>query len=138
MSTSNGKIVITGGSGFLGVSLAEALLDDEYEVCLISRHAPKEKGGWRHVAWDAKSLGEWAKELEGAKAIVNLAGRSVDVVKTPDNADEILRSRVETTRLIGQAIRTIDEPPATWVQMSTAHIYGDSVSTWFTEEAAFG
>jgi uncharacterized protein (TIGR01777 family) len=138
MSKSKGKIVITGGSGFLGVSLARALLDADYEVCLISRHAPKEKGGWRHVEWDAKSLGEWAKEMEGAEAIVNLAGRSVDVVKTPDTADEILRSRVETTRLIGRAMRTIDRPPASWIQMSTAHIYGDSVSTWCTEESAFG
>ena len=91
------KIVITGGSGFLGVNLARALLDAGYEVCLISRNPPKSEGDWKHVRWDGRSLGEWANELEGARAIVNLAGRSVDCIKTPDNCDVILRSRVETT-----------------------------------------
>lgn len=138
MNNTKEKVVITGGSGFLGVNLAQALLQAEYAVCLISRNPPKMNGEWSYARWDARSLGEWTGELEGATAIVNLAGRSVDCIKTPESCDTILRSRVDTTRLIGQALRQIQTPPPTWVQMSTAHIYGDSVETVCTEEASFG
>ncbi len=132
------KIVITGGSGFLGVNLARSLLAFGYEVCIVSRNPPRVQGGWRYVRWDAVSLGEWVKELEGAAAIVNLAGRSVDCVKTPDHCDEILRSRVESTRIIGQALRTIQTTPPVWVQMSTAHIYGDPPEAVCTEDSSLG
>jgi len=69
---------------------------------------------------------------------MNLAGRSVDCVKTPDHRDEILRSRVETTRLLGRAVRVVGSPPPVWVQMSTAHIYGDPPERVLDEESAPG
>lgn len=138
MNNSKVKIVITGGSGFLGVNLAQALLASDYEVCIISRKPPKIKGDWKYASWDAHSLGEWVTELDGAGAIINLAGRSVDCIKTPDNCDVILRSRVETTQIIGQALRQIKAPPPTWIQMSTAHIYGDPPETLCTENSPFG
>jgi len=138
MDHSKEKIVITGGSGFLGTSLAQVLLDSHYEVCIISRNPPKINGGWKHVRWDAHSLSEWVSELEGAGAIVHLAGRTVDCIKSPGNSDEILRSRVETTLLVGKALRQIKNPPPTWVQMSTAHIYGDPPEALCTEDSPFG
>jgi nucleoside-diphosphate-sugar epimerase len=58
MNNSKEKIVITGGSGFLGVNLARVLIDSHYEVCLISRIPPNTKGGWNHVSWDAHSPNE--------------------------------------------------------------------------------
>jgi NAD dependent epimerase/dehydratase family enzyme len=61
-------------------------------------------------------------ELDGAACLINLVGRSVDCIKTPDHQDEILRSRVEATRVLGEAMRSISSPPPVWVQMSTAHI----------------
>ncbi|MCL4262569.1 MAG: TIGR01777 family oxidoreductase [Anaerolineae bacterium] len=138
MNDAKAKIVITGGSGFLGTNLAQALSEANDDVCLIARHPPEIKGAWRFVRWDARSPGEWVNELDGAAAIVNLAGRSVDCIKTPDNCDVILRSRVETTRLIGQAIRQVQTPPPVWVQMSTAHIYGDPPEAICTEDSPFG
>jgi uncharacterized protein len=69
---------------------------------------------------------------------VNLVGRSVDCAKTPDQCDEILRSRVEATGVLGQALRTVDDPPPVWVQMSTAHIYGDPPKITCTEDSPFG
>jgi len=89
------------------------------------------------VKWDGRTLDTWAGALEGAAALVNLAGRSVDCVKTPDNCDEVLRSRVESTRVLGRALRECQSPPSVWVQMSTAHIYGDS-ELMLDEDAAFG
>jgi uncharacterized protein len=133
-----GQIVIAGGSGFLGVSLATHLAASGKSIVLLSRHPPKPSGPWRHVSWDARTLDEWRRELDDATGLVNLVGRSVDCIKTPDHQDEILRSRVEATRVLGMAIRSVDSPPPVWVQMSTAHIYGDPPHVICTEESPFG
>lgn len=132
------KIVIAGGSGFLGVSLAHHLAEQGASVVILSRNAPKVAGSWRHRSWDGRTLGAWRVELNEAAGLVNLAGRSVNCIKTPDHQDEILRSRVESTRILGEALRSIDAPPPVWVQMSTAHIYGDPAKLVCTEESALG
>lgn len=131
-------VVIAGGSGFLGVSLATYLAASGTPVVILSRHRPKCVGPWRHVSWDARTLGDWPRELNGAAGLVNLVGRSVDCIKTPDHRDEILRSRVEATRVLGLAIRSIESPPPVWVQMSTAHIYGDPPRVTCDEDSPFG
>lgn len=135
-----GRVVIAGGSGFLGVSLAHHLAAAGASVVLVSRRAPRggSPGQWRHVPWDGRSLGPWKTELDGAVGLVNLAGRTVDCVKTPDHCDEILRSRVESTLVLGRACREIDRPPPVWVQMSTAHIYGDPPEARCDEDSPFG
>jgi hypothetical protein len=133
-----GRIVIAGGTGFLGRNLVGYLTDLGCEVCVISRHVPAAGTPGVHFPWDARTLGDWADCLDGAAALVNLAGRSVDCVKTPDHCDEILRSRVEPTRVLGKAIRKVAHPPPVWVQMSTAHIYGDPPEIVCDEAAAFG
>ena len=107
-------------------------------IIVLSRRPQKPIGPWRHVLWDARSLGEWRHELNGASGLINLVGRSVDCIKTPAHQDEILRSRVEATRVLGWAVRSIDSPPPVWVQMSTAHIYGDPPEVTCTEESPFG
>lgn len=132
------RIVIAGGTGFLGMNLACHLAKRDFEVLLISRNRPTKHGPWDHVTWDARTLGDWAFHLDGASALVNLVGRTVDCVKTPSHCDEILRSRVEATKLLGKAIRQVKSPPPVWVQMSTAHIYGDPPETVCDETAAFG
>ncbi len=137
-ATPTRRIVIAGGTGFLGLNLARYLADYDCEVILISRHPPAQDGRWIHARWDGRTLGEWTKHLEGAGALVNLAGRSVDCIKTPDHCDEILRSRVEATHVLGQALRTVQAPPPVWVQMSTAHRYGDPPEVVCDEDAAFG
>jgi uncharacterized protein (TIGR01777 family) len=130
--------VIAGGSGFLGVSLAKYLADCGASVVVLSRSAPKIHGPWRHVPWDARAIGEWKREIDGAAGLVNLVGRSVDCIKTPDHQDEILRSRVEATRVLGDAMRLVESPPPVWVQMSTAHLYGDPPTAVCTEDSPFG
>ena len=134
----SGPIVIAGGSGFLGLSLATHLAASGRSIILLSRTPPKPDGPWRHVRWDARTLGDWCRELDGAIGLVNLTGRTVDCIKTPDHQDEILRSRLEATRVLGMAVRNVDSPPPVWVQMSTAHIYGDPPQVTCTEESPFG
>ena len=136
--SSSGKIVIAGGTGFLGLNLARHLAGSGYEVVLLSRHAPAEDPRWSHAVWDGRTLGEWAQQIDRAAALVNLAGRTVDCIKAPDHCDEILRSRVEATRALGLAVRDVEVPPRVWVQMSTAHLYGDSLEVECDEDSAFG
>ena len=132
------KYVIAGGSGFLGVSLAHHLAERGAVVTILSRKVPKVAGPWRYTAWDARNLGPWREELNEAAGLINLTGRNVNCIKTPDHRDEILRSRVEATRVLGEAFRTLDSPPPVWVQMSTAHIYGDPPTSICTENSATG
>lgn len=133
-----GAIVIAGGSGFLGISLADYLAAAGRQVVILSRTAPKPTGPWRHVRWDARTLGDWCGHLDGAAGLVNLVGRSVDCIKTPDHKDEIVRSRLEATCVLGLAMRSIASPPPVWVQMSTAHIYGDPPKIICDENSPFG
>ena len=136
--TARGRIVIAGGSGFLGLSLARHLTTKGWSVVILSRNPPRREGPWRHVSWDARNAGRWSRALDGASGLVNLVGRSVDCIKTPDHQDEILRSRIEATRVLGLAVRSVDTPPPVWVQMSTAHIYGDPPDVTCTEQSPFG
>jgi uncharacterized protein len=115
------KIVIPGGSGQLGTLLATAFHGAGHRVVVLSR-TPR-TAPWRTLEWDAKTPGPWATELEGADAVINLAGRSVNCRYNPDNRREIIDSRVDSTRAIGAAIARTTRPPRIWLQMSTATIY---------------
>lgn len=135
---SNKKIVIFGGTGFIGLSLAKHLAEMGLKPILVARNKPKNALPYTFVKWDAHSIGDWKNELIGAKALVNLTGKTVDCIKTPDNCDLILRSRADSTKVIGKALKEIENPPKVWIQMSTAHIYGDPPSQVCTEESSFG
>lgn len=115
------KVVIAGGSGFLGTLLARRFHESGVDVVVLSRHAALKP--WRVVEWDGHSLDAWAAEINGADAVINLAGRNVDCRYTAANREEILRSRVESTRVIRKAIAIASNPPKVWLQMSTATIY---------------
>src|SRR5437763_1782863 len=115
------KIVIPGGSGQVGMVLARAFGADGHEVVVLSRD-PR-PAPWRVVGWDAETPGGWAAELEGADAVINLAGRSVNCRYGPRNRAAILDSRVRSTRAVGAAIAGSNRPPRVWLQMSTATIY---------------
>lgn len=136
--TPTGRIVIAGGTGFLGRNLARHLERIGCEVVVISRQSAARDHNGQHVTWDARTLGDWVPHLDGASALVNLAGRTVDCVKTPDHCDEILRSRVEPTQVLGRALKQVNTPPQVWVQMATAHRYGDPPDIVIDEDAAFG
>lgn len=138
ISLAGKRIVVAGGSGFLGTSLADHLASQGAAVTVLSRRSAPARGGIETVPWDGRSVGEWRRTLEGACGLVNLTGRSVNCVKTPDHRDEILRSRVESTQALGKALRRVESPPPVWVQMSTAHIYGDPPEVWCDEDSACG
>jgi uncharacterized protein len=115
------KIVIPGGSGQIGTVLARAFIADGHEVVVLSRK-PRH-ASWRIVEWDGETLGSWVTELDGADAVINLAGRSVNCRYGSTNRREIKESRVKSTRAVGQAIAIATRPPRVWLQASTATIY---------------
>lgn len=115
------KVVIPGGSGQVGTVLARELQTDGHEVIVLSR-SPKRRR-WRVVRWDARTSGAWATELEGADVVINLAGRSVNCRYNTVNREKIMQSRVESTRIVGEAISRAKTPPRVWLQASTATIY---------------
>jgi uncharacterized protein (TIGR01777 family) len=115
------KIVIPGGSGQVGTILARAFHGSGDEVVVLSRRP--EAQPWRVVAWDGATQGAWQREIDGCHTVINLAGRSVNCRYTPRHRQEILDSRVLSTRVVGQAIAGAASPPRVWLQASTATIY---------------
>ena len=115
------KIILPGGSGQVGTVLARAFQSAGHEVVVLTRQ-PRSLP-WRSVAWDAKSLGSWAGEIHGADVVINLAGRSVNCRYNAKNRRQILESRTESTRVVGEAIAQSKRPPRVWLQANTATIY---------------
>lgn len=115
------RIVIPGGSGQVGTLLARAFHGDGHEVVVLSRRP--QPSPWRVLRWDARTRGDWTAELEGADAVINLAGRSVNCRYTPAHRKEILESRVFSTQVVGESIGRCRCPPGVWLQASTATIY---------------
>ncbi|HEY9405618.1 MAG TPA: TIGR01777 family oxidoreductase [Pyrinomonadaceae bacterium] len=115
------KIVLPGGTGQVGTVLARAFHGEGHEVVILSRRP--ERAPWRVAEWDAETQGRWAAEFEGADAVINLAGRSVNCRYSPANRRAIKESRVNSARAVGEAIAGATRPPRVWLQMSTATIY---------------
>jgi uncharacterized protein (TIGR01777 family) len=113
------KIVIPGGTGHLGRILSRAFIDRGDDVVVLSRNVEAPNA----VRWDGRTLGAWAEEVDGADVVINLAGRSVDCRYGAKEREEIMRSRVESTQVVGEAIARAKNPPRVWLQASTATIY---------------
>lgn len=115
------KIIIPGGTGQVGTMLARAFCTNGNEVVILSRR--ERAGHARIVHWDGENLGDWTRELEGADAVINLAGVSVNCRYTPRNRRLIKESRERSTRVVGEALARCARPPRVWLQASTATIY---------------
>ena len=113
------KVVIPGGTGQVGAILDRALTADGHDVVVLTR-SPRNA---RQVRWDGSTLDGWAKHIDGSDAVINLAGRSVSCRYTDANLDAMMSSRVQSARVVGEAIAHAKRPPKVWLQMSTATIY---------------
>src|SRR3989442_1606361 len=98
------RIVLAGGNGFIGRLLVKSFVAGNYEVVILTRSPVAGETAIRQVRWDGRTLGDWAGELEGAHALINLAGRSVNCRYNARNRREILESRVQSTKVLGGAI----------------------------------
>ena len=120
------RIILAGGSGFVGQALAPVLLAKGYHVVVLGRRASHRRNGVDYLQWDGKTLGDWASALEGAEAVVNLAGKNINCRHTSENRREIIRSRVDSVRVLGEALAKCATPAAVFVQASGVGYYGDT------------
>ena len=134
----NRRVVIAGGSGFLGQSLARELLSVGYQVTILSRTQRPAGAGLEYQAWDGRTVGPWWAAIDGAMAVINLTGRSVNCRYTRENRQEILQSRVQSVQAIHEAVRRSDCPPKVLVQACSLAIYGNSGERICAEDAPFG
>jgi uncharacterized protein (TIGR01777 family) len=136
--TGKKRVVLAGGSGFLGRALARELRLRDYEVVVLTRWPRPREDGVREIAWNGKSLGAWVQYLDGAHAIVNLAGRSVNCRHTPENLREINESRINSVNTLASAVHNVARPPRVWVQAGSLAFYGDLDDEWCEEGTPSG
>ena len=120
----NKKIVLAGGTGFVGKYLKTKFSELGYEVKIISRQN-------NSIQWtDLISIQE---AIDNSEMLINLAGKSVDCRYNKKNKEEILRSRAETTKILGDIILKCKNPPELWINSSTATIYRHAEDRPMTE-----
>ncbi|MBA9078239.1 TIGR01777 family oxidoreductase [Rufibacter quisquiliarum] len=117
------KIIIAGGSGFIGQLLSQHFTGKGDEVILLTRKPSARQTPARHVQWDATHLGPWVQHLEKADVLINLTGKSVNCRYTQKNRRAIISSRVNATQVLGEAVRQLQSPPPLWVNAASATIY---------------
>src|SRR5262245_2084056 len=136
----SGTIVIAGASGFLGRPLAEALTADHHEVIVLTRGNGSPGGRARGVTWTPNGdAGAWASVVDGAAAVINLAGESIAAKRwSAAQKEKILDSRVRATRSLVAAIGAAKQPPPIFVSGSAVGFYGPHGDEIITEETPAG
>lgn len=132
------KVVIAGGSGLIGERLTQLLLSKKYEVCWLSRREGN-KAGVSIKAWDIKTQRLAPEILEGAHAVINLAGAGIaDGRWTEKRKELIIKSRTEGTRLLGKTMAALNSPPKVFIGASAIGFYGDRGEEIMTENSPAG
>lgn len=125
-------IIVTAANGFIGRKLCQFLKED-YNITALVRLPQPPTDGITFRIWDGKTIGDWAQDLEGALAVVNLAGKSVNCRYNEINKKAIFASRLDSTNVIGQAINNCITPPKVWLNAASATIYQHSLNEPNTE-----
>lgn len=119
------KIVVAGGTGFLGKILINHFRK-ESNLFVLTRGESFVNNCVSYIHWDAKTVGDWALALERADAVINLTGKSVDCRYNEANRQLIYSSRLDSTAAIGKAILQCKKPPKVWINSGSATIYRHS------------
>ncbi|MFD1601499.1 TIGR01777 family oxidoreductase [Flavobacterium artemisiae] len=117
------KLIIAAGTGFLGQVLVNHFKNRFEEIVILTRGESKTVDNIKYVKWNARTFSGWENELENATVLINLVGKSVDCRYTKKNKQEILWSRIKSTKVLNEAILQCQNPPKHWLNSSTATIY---------------
>ena len=128
------KIVLAGGSGQIGTALVAHFKDKAESIVVLSRSPEKHDGNVHILNWDGKTVGLWAKELEGADLLINLAGKNVNCRYNEKNKAEIVNSRVNSINALADAIAQCKTPPKLYIQSASATIYRHAEDRPMTED----
>lgn len=120
------KIILAGGTGFIGQVLINHWKDKPIDLVVLTRKPPASYDRVHYVAWDAETPGDWISELDKADVLINLAGKSVDCRYTKRNKQLIMSSRINSTEVLGEAMRQVKHPPRLWINSASATIYRHS------------
>jgi len=132
------KIVVAGGSGFIGEPLVRRLLERGDDVAVLTRNPSKVSAG-RAVLWNPAAEGSWMDEVAGADVVINLAGENVGGGRWTDaRKKQIMESRVVATTALVDAMRRQPGPPRTLVSASAIGFYGDRGDERLDERATPG
>jgi uncharacterized protein (TIGR01777 family) len=131
-------MVIAGGTGFIGAALSREFTRLGYSVVVLTRTPRGRDDAVREIAWDGQHLGEWVQALDGAEAVINLAGKNINCPHTPENLKAITASRVNSVNVIAAASHHVKIPPPVWIQASAVGYYGDTGDATCDEQAAAG
>jgi uncharacterized protein (TIGR01777 family) len=115
------RIVLPGGSGQVGQALARHFQQRGHHVTVLTRLPYAAE--WQTAHWDGQNPGPWTEYLEGADACINLSGRSINCRPTEANRRAVYTSRIESTRLLGQVIAGLADPPKLWINASATALY---------------
>jgi len=132
------KLLIAGANGFMARYLTRYFHSKGWNVVGLARHEQGMDKNCRYVNWDGENLGDWAKEIDSCDVVLNLAGRSVNCRYNDANKAEITNSRVNSTRVLGEATAVCDNPPELWMNASTATIYRHAEDFPQSEEGEIG
>ena len=127
------KLIIAAGTGFLGQVLVNHFKDSFEEIVILTRGKSESKNNIKYVNWNAKSFSGWEKELENTDVLINLAGKSVDCRYNEKNKQEIYNSRIESTKILNEAVLQCENPPKHWLNSSTSTIYRFSLDEQMDE-----
>jgi uncharacterized protein len=117
------KIILAGGSGFIGQILAGHFIGKGDEVVVLTRNSNSTTGNVKYVHWDGQTTGAWVNELEGSDVLINLTGKSVNCRYNEKNKKEIFSSRLNAAKVLGKALNALKSPPPLWINAASATIY---------------
>lgn len=117
------KIILAGGNGYLGTVFAAYYSNIAEEVIILSRKPKAQEGNIKTVLWDGINDGEWTQAMEDADLLINLCGKNVNCRYNQKNREEIILSRVVPTLLLNKVVGKLNNPPALWINITSATVY---------------